>query len=457
MLEKNIKDILCKVRDNAAEKGITATISLHREKSHLMRIGNNSVSLNTSEELTRLDIKVINGKKEGTHTQMGNILSEEYVQQALNLAVNKAEVAKDKDYQPLKDIIEENISEYDQYDEALEFLDPAFKLEGYQKIFNKAGNHYNFSGSWSSGSSEVYLISTENKNEAYHKCTDQLFNIVLKEPAKKWELSFNQTGWKKSDFSAEKIIEGFNLLLPVYEKNEGYQVEPGDYTVVFGAQAVGEVLMMAVYTGMSGRMWEEKQGWTANNEPGDMILGENITITDNPADDNTFKFGFDFSGKIRKNFPLVEKGKLGGLMYDSGSAAKFGKDRTGHDLGNTGIVLKAGDGPECPLEAVKDMGKVLYIPALHYINLPNYSKGIFTGSSRFNALLIEDGKVVSPIFSSRITDTFQNVFKNVKTLSSTAVSINLSNTYGRRSPVATSVPSYIVAEGVKITDCAESF
>ena len=103
------------------------------------------------------------------------------------------------------------------------------------------------------------------------------------------------------------------------------------------------------------------------------------------------------------------------------------------------------------------MGKILCIPALHYLNLPNANKGIFTGGSRFNALLIEDGEIISPIFSTRITDSFQNVFKNVSVISKKPDSINLSNTYGRRSPVATSVPSYIVAQNVKITDCAESF
>jgi hypothetical protein len=46
---------------------------------------------------------------------------------------------------------------------------------------------------------------------------------------------------------------------------------------------------------------------------------------------------------------------------------------------------------------------------------------------------------------------------NVSIISSASESVNGSNTYGRRSPTAMSVPTYIVAEGVKITDCAESF
>jgi len=135
----------------------------------------------------------------------------------------------------------------------------------------------------------------------------------------------------------------------------------------------------------------------------------------------------------------------------------YKKKPTGHNLGGMSISLNTGDGDASILKAVKGLGTVLYIPALHYINLPNQSKGIFTGSSRFNAVLVKNGKIVSPIFSTRITDTFQSVFGNVKIISGESVSVNLSNTYGRRSPVAASVPSYIVTEGIKITDCADSF
>ena len=457
MLDTRIKNFITNVRDKAAEKGIVASISLHREKSHLMRIGNNSVSLNTSERLTRLSVDVVNGKKQGSHTQMGDISSEECIQKALDIAVEKAAVATEKNYQPNTDVVEENIEETTQFDKELEDLDPLFKAEGYQKIFKECGEQYNYSGSWSSGSMELYLVTTANKNEAYHKSTDQLFNIVLKHPEKGWELSLSQTGYKKDDFSADKAIAEFKELLPVYENNNGFKVEPGEYTVAFGAESLGEILMMGTYTGFYGRNWEEKQGWTAKNNFGDKVLGENVNIVDDPANDKTFKFRFDMTGKLRKKFSIVEDGKLKGLMYDSSTAAKYGKDMTGHHLNGTSIVMKPGNGPKCLLEAVKDMDKVLYIPALHYVNLPNFNKGIFTGSSRFNAVLIEKGKIVSPIFSARVTDTFQNVLGNIKVISSEATSNNLSNTYGKRAPVASSTPTYVVAEGVKITDSSDTF
>ncbi len=457
MLDERTRSILMAVRDDAAAQGITATFVLHREKSHLMRIGNNSVSLSTTENLSRLDISVIDERKQGTHTHLGRIDSEDTVREALEICTVKAGMSKGKDYQPPADVVEESIDESPQFDPALEDLDPAVKAEAYSRIIEEVGPDYNFSGSWSSGSTELYLISTSNRNEAWSKGTDFSFTVVLKHPDRKWELMHSSTGWRAADFDVEETIRYFRKLLPVYEENEGFKVEPGDYTVLFGSEAISEILSMAMWTGLYGRGWEEKMAWTAQNAIGDRILGENITLADDPSDGNTFRIGFDQSGQKRVYFPMVEKGILTGLMYDSNTGAKYGRKPTGHNTSSLSAVMSPGDGPASLLEAVKDKGRVLFIPALHYMNIPNRSKGIFTASSRFSAVLIEDGRIVRPIFSSRITDSFQNVLCNVSVISSGVESVNLSNTYGRRAPFAMGVPTYMVAEGVKITDCADSF
>lgn len=450
-------EMICAVRARAAARGITASFVLHTEKSHLMRIGNNSVSLNTTEVLTRLDIEVINGRRTGVHSQTGDVTSEEYIEKALQIAVEKAEVASEKSYQPIPDQVEISVCEDSQYDKALEQVDPSFKADAYKRIINEVGADYNFSGSWSSGSVELFMVSTANEMTVHHLGTDQAFNVVLKHPEKKWELRHGATGWRLADFDVEKVIRSFKDLLPVYENHAGSQIEPGEYTVALGSDAIAEVLEMAAYTGFYGRSYEEKQGWTSKFKKGDSVLGANVTIVDDPENDLTFRFGFDNSGKRRQKWPIVENGTMQNLMYDSSTAAKYGRPLTGHSTNSLSLAMNVGSDAPSLLESVKDLGRVLYIPALHYLNIPSASKGIFTGSSRFNAVVIENGKIVGPIFSSRITDSFQNVFGNIVRISSAAESVNLSNTYGRRAPVASSVPTYIVAEKVKITDCADSF
>jgi predicted Zn-dependent protease len=446
---------ILQVRDEARRRGISAFFTLHREKSHLMRIGNNSVSLNTSEDLTRLDVEVLDGRREGAYTVMGDIDTPETVRQALATAVEKARVAMPKDYDPIEPVVQAQVEEDGQYDEKLDSLNPAVKAQTYARIMEAAGSSFNFSGSWSSGSTELFLTGTASGNQAWRLGTDQQFTCVLKHPEKKWELASNQTGWQAGQVTVERAVGDFTALLPVYEQ-DGFRVEPGDYTVIFGAHAIAELLGMAVWTGFMGRGYEEKMGWTSGNNLGDGILSHAVTLTDDPTDPDTFRYGFDGAGMVRTPFPLVDQGKLAGLMYDLSTAAKYGKAPTAHH-GASGLVMQAGNGPADPLAAVRDMGKVLYIPALHYMNIPNRSKGIVTASSRFSAVLVEDGRITRPIFSSRVTDTFRKIFGNVAVLAPVRESVNLSNTYGRRMPEAASVPAYMVSTEVAITDCAESF
>lgn len=457
MNRNKIEKIICEARDLAAKKGINASFLMHKEISHLMRIGNNSVSLNTSESLVRLDVEVFKGKRSGKHTQMGEITSADYVEKALEIAVNKANNSAENTYELPVPEVKANIRYSSQYDEALENVAPQFKADAYKEIIEEVGNKYNYSGAWSSGSVELFITSTKNKNTAWQLGTDMQFNLVLKHPEKKWEIKESQTGWRLSDFNTAKAVENLKMLLSVYENNEGIKLEPGSYKIAFGADALAEIMAMAAETGFTGRAYEEKQGWTTNAKIGDQILSEKITVSDLPENNNTFGYMFDLRGHERKPFVYVKNGKLVNLAYDAPTAAKFKKAPTGHTIETVSIVIEGGKDSDCAIDASKEHGKIIYVPALHYMGLPNPGKGIFTGSSRFNGLLIENGKILGPVFSARITDTFKNVFSNILRISANVQSANISHTYHRRTPMALSVPTLIIADNIKITDSADSF
>lgn len=454
MMNNELRNMITEARDMARNRGIKASIHYHHENSHLMRIGNNSVSLNTSEELTRIDVEVIQGMKKGTHTHLGEIDSVDELFNMILKVSEKAGKSAEMDFEPVLTVIEANVETEAQYDEALDNLDPSVKEQVYSTIFKTVGGDYNYSGSWSSGSTETFSVTTANDNSVWQRLTDQQFMCVLKHPGKMWELASWQTGTKAGEVTAEVTINEFNSILPTYENHEGFGVEPGNYKVVLGSQAIGELIGMTVWTGCAGRTWEMKMGWTADRKIGDDVLHPSVTVLDDPTSDQIFSEPLSDSGLLTKTLTMIDKGRFAGLLYDRNTASKYGKDATP----NAGcLVMQPGDGPSDFLEAVRDIDRVLYIPAIHYMNMPNMSKGIFTGSSRFSAVLVEKGKIVSPIFSSRITDQFENIFGNVLAISSETTSVNTSNTYGRRAPSAVSVPTWMLVDDVKITDCAESF
>lgn len=445
------------VRDEKAKQGYHASFLYHHENSHLMRIANNSVSLNSSETLTRLVIRVIDNRKVGTcviNTALQNI---ETIRNAFDTACKRAEESYPKQYDPLLEHVQTDCSEQIQYDSAVASVDPEKKMDVYRDIIDNFGENMVISGAWSSGSTELFLVSTTNKNTAFHSGTDQHMSVMLRHPVQRWELAHEQTGWKLSDIESTKSVTELKKLQSLFTRADGVQVAPGNYTVVLGSNALAQLLHFALRAGLYAKDREELRGWCAKNNPGDTILGNNVSIYDDPDNDNTFRFGFDYAGKKRSLFPLVHNGILQNFMYDRETCAKYHKPQTGHSLDSLSIVMESGSAKEDPLMVTGGDREALYIPKLHYMNVADRQKGIVTASSRFNALHIGKNGEIHPVFAARITDTFKNIFSNIAALSCSRESVNLSTTYGARAPIAFYVPSYTVVENVIISDCADSF
>ncbi|MHB9133471.1 MAG: metallopeptidase TldD-related protein [Armatimonadota bacterium] len=459
MLESRLRNILQSTRDYARRQGINAEFFFHREHSSLIRLGNSSVALTTAEDLTRLSVEVQDGRRTGNFSLNADIISEEQLRAALHRAQENCAAALETEFDPIFGVVEADVDDATGYDAALAELSPEAKVDLCAEVIHaiKPRGNYDFSGSWSTGSTELYYLTTANDHEIYRTLTDGRLVLVLKEQDKKWELSVEQGGKCAADFSAAQAMAKFDSLLPIYEGNAGYRSPLGYTRVMFGPQAIAELVGLAIWGGFFGRFWEEQRAFTSGKAFGDPLFSPLVTLTDDPAHPNVFNMPIDLKGKLRRPFPLVEAGAFRGLIYDSGTAAKYRKAATGHDGVGMDLVFAAGDAPG-GLEAGKQLaGDALYIPHLHYVHLPDPTRGQFTGSSRFNALHLEGGAFTAPLVSTRITDTIPNVLSHVVAVSSHSVLMNMSSTYGRRSPEAISVPEYLICDQVRISDVAEGF
>ncbi|MEO0082635.1 MAG: metallopeptidase TldD-related protein [candidate division WOR-3 bacterium] len=459
MLEQRIRELLLACRDYARRQGIAAEFSFHREKSSLIRLGNSAVALSTYEELTRLDIQVQEDRRVGAFGILADITSLAQLKRVLSRAQDNCRSALEKDYAPIFGAVEEAIDDSSGYDPFLESLTPDAKARLCTEVVNslKPRGRYDFSGSWSSGSTEIYYTTTANDKEAYRRLTDSRLVLVLKDWDRKWELQVERTAKTAGTENAADIVREFTELLPVYENNPGFAPSVGRQRVLFGPQAIGELVSLAVWSGFLGRWYEEKRAFTGAFRPGDRLFAETVTIADDPTHPDVFGMPFDLTGVRRRRFTMVEHGVFSGVMYDAATAAKYGKRRTGCDINNQDFVLETGSGPAGLEAGMKLARDALYIPHLHYIHMPDPTQGMFTGSSRFNAMRLEKSEFTRPLFSSRITDTIPSVFNHVVAISSRSVPVNTSSTYGRREPQAISVPEYLICDGVRISDAADSF
>jgi predicted Zn-dependent protease len=459
MLEPRIRDLILACRKNAKRRGLNAEFSLHREHSSLIRLGNSAIALSTAEELTRLDISVQDGRKVGSFGLLADITSLDQLEDALRCAEENCRAALPKDYDPIFGRVQEPADDTRGFDPALEALSPETKTELCAAVIRKVkpGGNYDISGSWSTGSTEIYYTTTANDNEAYRKLTDGRLVLVLKHQDKKWELQVEKTQQRAGGFGPADVSAELEWLLPIYEGNPGHKTAVGRQRVLFGPHAIAQLVALSMWSGFFGRPWEEKRAFTSSSKPGDKLFSDLVSIHDDPADPNVFSMPFDFNGNRRRRFAIVEQGVFKALCYDSATAAKYGRKPTGHDLQAWDLVFATGAGP-AGLDAARGLAAdALYIPHLHYIHMPDPTKGMFTGSSRFNALRIAGGRFVAPVLSSRITDSIPSVFTHVVALSSKAVSQNESATYDRRAPEAYSVPEWMLCDEVRISDVADSF
>jgi predicted Zn-dependent protease len=459
MLESRLRDLLCEARDAARARGIQAEFCLHRERSSLIRLGNSSVALSTSEELTRLDVEVTDGCCTGGCGIVADLTSPTQVRDVIDRAQEICAASPARDYQPIFGGAEESIDDEVGYDPALDSLTAEAKSALCAEIIRtiKPRGAYDFSGSWSSGATEIYYTSTASDCEQYRRLTDGRLVLVLKEGAKKWELSVEQTGKCAADFSAAAAIDELDALLPIYASTPGYRTALGHQRVLFGPRAIAALVELAVWGGLTGRGWEEGRAFTAGKPFGELLFSPTVTLIDDPTNPQVFRMPFDLKGQVRRPFPLVEAGVFRGLIYSAGAAAKYRRSPTGHHGVSPDLTFAPGEAPAGLTAGLALAGDALYIPHLHYIHMPDPSRGQFTGSSRFNALRVEGGQLTAPLLSSRITDTVPAVLSSVLAVAARTVPVNVSDTYSRRAPQAISVPEYLLCEAVRISDVAESF
>jgi PmbA protein len=204
------------------------------------------------------------------------------------------------------------------------------------------------------------------------------------------------------------------------------------------------------FFGFNGLFVERGESFISN-KIGQQVMGQNITITDDPADskNNGMGFPFDFEGRPRTKVTLVEKGIAKGGVYDSALAAEWKKQATCNALPPSArtegaapfdLVIEGGTTPVA--EMIKQSKEpTLWITKLHYPGMKHYQTGTMTGIAQHGVFLIENGKVVSPVENVRFEESMPEALKRVEALSESRVIFD---------PLSISLPSCVVAPAMKI-------
>lgn len=186
---------------------------------------------------------------------------------------------------------------------------------------------------------------------------------------------------------------------------------------------------------------------------GEKVMGENITIKDDPFDARSGGMGlrFDFEGRPRKQITLIEKGVAKNGVYDTALAAQWNKEPTGNALPPSArsegavpfdIVVEGGN------SSIEEMIKnskspTLWITKLHYLGMKHYQTATMTGVAQHGVFLVENGEVKAPVENLRFEESIPEALKRVQAMSPSRLVFT---------PMGFGAPSGLVVPAMKIKD-----
>ncbi|MDQ3670021.1 MAG: TldD/PmbA family protein [Actinomycetota bacterium] len=181
---------------------------------------------------------------------------------------------------------------------------------------------------------------------------------------------------------------------------------------------------------------------------GERCFDPSFTLRDDGRDARGLPKAFDFEGVAKEPVTLVEDGVVRDVVWDRRTAARAGRESTGHALAAPAqahgplpfnLLVEPGDADVDELVERVDDG--IYVTRLHYLNIVDPREGLITGMTRDGTFRIEKGRVTRPLVNLRFTTSFPALVERLLGLSSDVKLVNLSDFYDERYPYATLVPA----------------
>ena len=231
------------LRNFARERNIAAEFTFHRGVSKLVRFANSGVSANTNEDTFSLDVDVTLGRARGSFSTTSSPKDIDGMKIALLRAAEIAKFAVPVSFERKIPILPERLPDDCNFDQRIENMttSDALDLVG-QATDDLLGDGLTLAGMVSSGAVYEARANTLNNNLLYHAGTDANMELVITNDKEKWEIQSSQSAVKFSQFAPEELREEFALLLEQYKNKERMSVPVGEYEVVFGRDAIANLM-----------------------------------------------------------------------------------------------------------------------------------------------------------------------------------------------------------------------
>ncbi len=200
------------------------------------------------------------------------------------------------------------------------------------------------------------------------------------------------------------------------------EVPPGAYETIFDDLAVAEMLLYLGRHGFNGQAFEEGTSFMSGRL-GESVTGPLVTIWDDGTDTRGLAVAADYEGVPKRRVSLVEAGQAAGVVYDTSTAHRAGKQSTGNapDIEHrasgptpNNLFMAGGDTPID--EMIRSMERGLLVTRFHYTHCPDPERVVMTGTTRDGTFLIERGKIVAAVKNLRLTQSIPEMLEGIEAL-----------------------------------------
>jgi len=379
----------------------------------LTRFANNGIHQNTAGFSASVSFKAAVGKKLGVAST--NLLDISELRNTLARAKTAAEVQPENPHfngfaKPAE------FSQVLTYIQGAEFAGPDFRSKAASEICSIAKDSGCIaSGSVRSGISELAVATTEGLF-CYTPISSVASNVIFSRDSKSGYAAMIGRDPGRLDAASlgliarDKCLSGSERL---------HEIEPGEYEVILEAEAVAGLFEWLSYIGFGSKNFLDGTSFMAGRI-GNKIIGDNITIVDDPTDPNCLPIPFDFEGVPKCRLPLIENGVAKNVCFDSMTAHEAGVKSTGHGLppaaneGGMPMHLHIIPGNHSLDEMIASCQKAILITRFHYINgFLDPRNAVLTGMTRDGTFLVENGKITKAVRNLRFTQNMLQALSDV--------------------------------------------
>ncbi|MCE5200595.1 MAG: TldD/PmbA family protein [Armatimonadota bacterium] len=378
-------------------------------KSALTRFANSTIHQNMGFENAEIRVRAVFGKKMAAGTT--NCIDEQGIRELVDKVTTMARMRDENpDFKSLPEATA-RVPEVQAWSPHTAEITPEARAAAVGEIISEADRiDGTAAGSYSVRSFERAVMNTLGVDDYYRGTSANLVTVVTG-PSGGFGYA-SATAQSVDDIHAGAI--GAEAAGRAFESRHPVDLEPGDYECILMPYAVCDMLNFMRWLGFNALGFQEGRSFLCG-KLGQQVVSDKVSIWDDGRDPRTIPTPFDIEGVAKQHVDLIKKGYACGLLYDSYTAHREGKQSTGHASGSN-LIMASGDATIPEMIANTRFG--VMVTRFHYTNVAHLMTASITGMTRDGTFLIQDGKIVGPVKNLRFTQSITEALSNVDMIGS---------------------------------------